>query len=55
LAEALKMATLTPARLLRIDHRLGRLRTGFSADLVHLADDLSVRATWLGGEGSANT
>jgi len=52
LADALKMATLTPARLLRVDHRLGRLRPGFAADLVHLADDLSVRGTWIGGEAA---
>jgi N-acetylglucosamine-6-phosphate deacetylase len=50
LADALKMATSTPARLLRVDHRLGRLRPGFTADLVHLADDLSVQGTWIGGE-----
>ena len=52
LADALKMASLTPARLLRVDHRLGRLRPGFQADLVHLADDLAVRGTWVGGEAS---
>ena len=53
LADALKMATLTPARLLRIDHRIGRLKPGFRADLVHIGGDLSVRGTWVGGEGSA--
>jgi len=52
LADALKMATLTPARLLRVDHRLGRLKPGHSADLVHLADDLSVRGTWIGAEAT---
>jgi N-acetylglucosamine-6-phosphate deacetylase len=50
LADALKMATLTPARLLRVDDRIGRLRPGCEADLVHLADDLSVRGTWLKGD-----
>ena len=52
LADALKMATLTPARLLRVDHRLGRLKPGFAADLVHLADDLSVRGVWIAGEAA---
>jgi N-acetylglucosamine-6-phosphate deacetylase len=52
LADALKMATSTPARLLRVDHRLGRLKPGFAADLVHLADDLSVRGVWIGGEAA---
>ena len=55
LADALRMATLTPARLLRVDHRLGRLRPGFAADLVHLADDLSVRGVWIAGEALTPT
>jgi N-acetylglucosamine-6-phosphate deacetylase len=50
LADALKMATRTPARLLRIDDRLGRLKPGFRADLVHIGEDLSVRGTWVAGE-----
>lgn len=49
LAEALTMATATPARLLRIDHRYGRLKPGFRADLVHLSDDLSLKGVWVGG------
>jgi N-acetylglucosamine-6-phosphate deacetylase len=49
LADALKMATLTPARLLRVDDRIGRLKPGYRADLVHLGGDLSVRGTWIGG------
>jgi N-acetylglucosamine-6-phosphate deacetylase len=51
LADALKMATLTPARLLRLDGRIGRLAVGRRADLVHLDSDLNVRGTWIGGEG----
>ena len=54
LADALKMATLTPARLLRIDDRIGRLKPGLRADLVHLGDDLSVRRKWVGGEASVS-
>jgi N-acetylglucosamine-6-phosphate deacetylase len=53
LSEVLKMATLTPARLLRLDHRLGRLRCGFRADLVHIDDDLRVKGVWIAGEKSA--
>ncbi len=52
LADALKMASSTPARLLRLDHRIGRLKPGFAADLVHLGDDLSVRGVWIGGEAN---
>jgi N-acetylglucosamine-6-phosphate deacetylase len=54
LADALKMATLTPARLLRVDDRIGRLKPGLRADLVHIGEDLSVKGTWVGGEASAD-
>ena len=49
LAEALTMATLTPARLLRVDDRIGRLKVGHRADLVHLTDALGVAEVWTGG------
>jgi N-acetylglucosamine-6-phosphate deacetylase len=49
LADALTMATLTPARLLRVDDRIGRLKPGYRADLVHLTDDLEVAEVWSGG------
>ena len=49
LADALMMATLTPARLLRVDDQVGRLKPGLRADLVHLSDDLQVRDVWAGG------
>jgi N-acetylglucosamine-6-phosphate deacetylase len=49
LADALMMATLTPARLLRVDDRVGQLRPGHRADLVHLTDDLEVAEVWTGG------
>jgi N-acetylglucosamine-6-phosphate deacetylase len=50
LADALTMATLTPARLLRVDDRIGRLKPGWRADLVHLTDDLEVAEVWTGGQ-----
>jgi N-acetylglucosamine-6-phosphate deacetylase len=51
LADALMMATLTPARLLRVDDQIGRLRPGYRADLVHLTDDLQVTEVWASGCG----
>jgi N-acetylglucosamine-6-phosphate deacetylase len=51
LADALTMATLTPARMLRVDDRIGRLKPGHRADLVHLTDDLQVAEVWTGGQG----
>ena len=53
LADALTMATLTPARLLRLDDRIGRLAPGLRADLVHLTDDLRVAEVWAGGRSLA--
>jgi N-acetylglucosamine-6-phosphate deacetylase len=49
LANALMMATLTPARLLKVDDRIGRLKPGLRADLVHLTDDLQVAEVWADG------
>jgi N-acetylglucosamine-6-phosphate deacetylase len=36
LTDALTVATLTPARLLGVDDRIGRLKPCFRANLVHL-------------------
>jgi N-acetylglucosamine-6-phosphate deacetylase len=49
LAHALTMATLTPARLLGVDDRIGRLAPGYHADLVHLTDALDVAGVWAKG------
>ncbi len=49
LVDALTMATATPARLLKIENKFGRLKQGFRADLVHLGDDLSLKGVWVGG------
>jgi N-acetylglucosamine-6-phosphate deacetylase len=50
LVDALTMATSTPARLLRIDDKYGRLKPRFRADLVHLGEDLNLSGVWVGGE-----
>ncbi|MBB3563659.1 N-acetylglucosamine-6-phosphate deacetylase [Rhizobium sp. BK512] len=49
LAEALRMATLYPARFLKFADR-GQLSPGARADLVHFTDAIEVTATWLNGE-----
>lgn len=49
LHEAVGMATLNPARALRLGAK-GRLEPGADADLVLLDDDLTVLATFVGGE-----
>jgi len=49
LADALTMATLTPARMLGVDDRVGRLAPGRHADLVHLTDALDIAGVWVAG------
>jgi len=49
-AAALEMATLTPARLLRLENSIGRLAPGLRADLLHLDDALNIRGVWIGGK-----
>src|SRR5690606_19360890 len=52
--EAWKMVTLNPARMLKLDHRIGSVEPGKDADLVLWSDHpLSIRAkaeqTWVDG------
>jgi N-acetylglucosamine-6-phosphate deacetylase len=49
LVEAVQMASLNPARALRIDQRKGRIAPGLDADLVVLTPDLAVSETWVAG------
>ncbi len=49
LEEALNMASLYPARLLRLEDR-GRLTKGARADIVGLDDALRVRRVWIGAQ-----
>ena len=51
LAEALRMATLYPARFLRLEDR-GHLSPGARADLAHLTDALEVTRTFISGEAA---
>lgn len=49
LDEAVRMASLHPARLLRLDDRLGAIAPGLRADLVHTDEQLHVQRTWVAG------
>src|SRR5205085_1012403 len=49
LDDALRSASLTPARFLGLDKERGALISGARADLVALAQDLTVLETWIGG------
>ena len=50
LVEAVRMASLTPARVAGVDGRKGSLEAGKDADIVLLEDDLSVGWTMIAGE-----
>ena len=43
LEEALKMASLYPAQVMKIDNRYGRIKEGYIADLVILDEKLIVK------------
>jgi len=49
LEEALRMASLYPARLVRLDGHFGRIAPGFAADFVHLDEHYTVRSVWKSG------
>jgi N-acetylglucosamine-6-phosphate deacetylase len=50
LEECLRMASLYPAAILKRDDSLGRIASGFRADLVHFDENFTVCNTWLAGE-----
>jgi len=43
------MASLTPARIVGMDHEIGSLEVGKRADLVLTDAELNVRAVYVGG------
>ena len=49
LEDALRAASLTPARFLGLDNERGTLVPNAPADLVALSEELQVVATWVGG------
>ena len=49
LAEALIMASSTPATFLSLQHKKGYIQAGFDADWVTLSDDLQVTSTFIAG------
>ena len=50
LHEVVRMATLTPARILGLQEEVGQLAVGLRADLVVLNDSLHVEQVYVGGE-----
>lgn len=51
LADALVMASRTPAAFLGLESELGRIADGYRANLVAFNDDFEVVGTWVAGDG----
>ena len=49
LEEALKMASLYPANYLELGDKIGKLKAGYIADLVHLNNEFEVLNVWKSG------
>ncbi|UTA49202.1 N-acetylglucosamine-6-phosphate deacetylase [Simiduia sp. 21SJ11W-1] len=49
LDEALRMASLYPASMLRLDHKLGRLAPGYQADMIAIDDNFTLHYSWIAG------
>lgn len=54
LDDALRAASLTPARFLGLDRERGALVAGAQADFVALTPELGVLATWVGGSSDGD-
>ncbi len=50
LHDAVRMMTETPARIMHIDHRKGKIKKGADADLVIFDADITVRQTIINGQ-----
>ena len=50
LVEAVKMITLVPARILKVNHKKGSLAKGMDADIVIFDDQINIQATIIGGK-----
>jgi N-acetylglucosamine-6-phosphate deacetylase len=48
--EALRMASLYPAQLLKRENQIGQLSSGAQADFLYLSEDLEINAVWRGGK-----
>jgi N-acetylglucosamine-6-phosphate deacetylase len=47
--DAVRLATLNPARMLGMENRFGSLKPGLDANMVEIADDGTVLRTWIDG------
>ncbi len=50
LIEAVRMMTLTPARIMKIEKQKGSIAVGKDADIVIFDDDINIQSAIVGGE-----
>ncbi len=50
LAQAVRMVSANPAKVLGLENRKGQIAEGFDADLVLLNQNLEVEQTWVAGK-----
>jgi N-acetylglucosamine-6-phosphate deacetylase len=49
LEESLRMASLYPARVLQLEHKLGRIANGYDAELIWLNENLQLKGVYTNG------
>ena len=49
LADAVRMASTVPARVIGLAERKGRIAAGYDADIIALDAELEVAMTWVAG------
>jgi N-acetylglucosamine-6-phosphate deacetylase len=49
LGDAISMATYYPAQFLGVENRVGLLKTGYRADLVHFDEEFQIKNIWKSG------
>lgn len=54
LDEAIRMATIYPAQVAKLDHDLGTIEVGKRACFIHFSDELTIQQVWYDGEPHIN-
>jgi N-acetylglucosamine-6-phosphate deacetylase len=54
LEEAIRMATIYPAKVANLDQDLGSIEVGKRACFIHFTDDLEIEQVWYDGEPCIN-
>ena len=52
--EAIRMASIYPARMMGVDHKLGFIKSGYNASLIAIDDDYQLVRSWIDGKELPN-